>query len=185
MSHQRLVELALALSAVAIATTGCGSSKTGSTATATGSSATTTKTASALPQVATTPTQIASGAPLSHSRWIAAGDAICHSSQMKVARLSFHNKAQFLNELSRASLEYAAEAEELSKIVPPKVQAGDWERLVNDVHLFGEYVTSALATARANGGVVPPAVRTKTGELQGDMAIVGKRDGFKWCSRGV
>ena len=137
MSHQRLAEMALALSAVAIATTGCGSSKTGSKATTTASSATTTTTASALPQVATTPTHIASGAPLSHARWIAVGDAICHSSQMKVARLSFHNKAQFVNVLSQASLEYAAEAESLRKVVPPKAEAGDWERIVNDVHLFG------------------------------------------------
>jgi hypothetical protein len=37
--------------------------------------------------------------------------------------------------LPQAGILYAVEAENLSKLVPPKSMAHDWEQIINDIHV--------------------------------------------------
>lgn len=166
----------LALTVAALATSGCGSSKTESTAT-------TTTAASTNPATTTAPT-VATGTPLSRTRWIAAGDAICENVQNKLEALKSRTTAQLKRVLPQAAIYYAAEAESLSKLVPPKTMAHDWEQIINDVHLYGEYTSTAVQNINAHHETLTPSFRAKVASIQTNMITTAKRDGFKWCSIG-
>src|SRR5215831_13533699 len=126
MLHAQLA--AVALGATALAAAGCGSSKAGSAAT--------TAASTTAPVTSTNTAKLATSAPLSRARWIAGGDAICKQTLAKIETLGFYTPAQLARVLPRAVPYYAAEAEELAKLVPPKSKAHDWEQVVNDVHAF-------------------------------------------------
>jgi hypothetical protein len=177
MLHTQLA--ALALAAMATAASGCGSSKTGSatTAAATTTSAITSATA-------TQPTKIATGAPLPRAQWIAKGDAICQGVQTKLETVHGRTSAQFSRALPQAGIYYAAEAESLSKLVPPKSMAHDWEQIVNDVHVFGEYTNVVVQNIKEHRVAFPNSLRAKVARIQANMIATAKRDGFKWCSIG-
>jgi hypothetical protein len=172
MLHTQLA--ALALAAMATVASGCGSSKTGSATTAASTSPTTTA----------PPATVATGKPLSRARWIAAGDAICESTQTKVNALHGRTSAELLRDIPQAAVYYAAEAESMSKLVPPKSMAHDWETIVDDVHVYGEYTNTAIQNAKEHHGLLTAAFREKIAKLQASMIATAKRDGFKWCSIG-
>jgi hypothetical protein len=167
MLHTQLV--ALALVALATAASGCGSSKTGSTTTAASTS-----------PAPTTTVAVATGAPLSRARFIAAGDAICENVQLKLNALH----GQLLSSIPQAAVYYAAEAESMGKIVPPKSLANDWQQIIDDVHVYGEYASNAIQNAKEHHGTLSTAFRAKVAGIQANMIATAKRDGFKWCSVG-
>jgi hypothetical protein len=178
MLHTQLAALALAVAAVTAS--GCGSSKTGSTTTAAETTASTASTAS----VNTTPATIATGAPLSRARWIAEGDAICATTNDKFATLGARNNTQFLRALPQAAIYYTSESEDLSKLVAPKSMTHDWEQIVDDIHLTGEYANAVAQDIKANQQQSGVQLLRKAEELRKDTLHIAKRDGFKWCSLG-
>jgi hypothetical protein len=180
MSRKQLTAITLALTAIAAA--GCGSSKGGSTTTA---ASTTAATTSATTPIATPAVTVATGKPLSRAQWVAAGDAICHRLQNQLASVTSDTTTQFERALPQAVVFYAATAEDLSKLIPPKAAAHDWQAYVNDIHLFGEYTNLESRELKKGQKVMAPAVRAKVAQLQTDMISRAKRYGFKWCSIGA
>lgn len=176
MLHNQVVMLALAVAA--LVASGCGSSKGGSTTTAAQATASTAaSTTAAAPTVAT-------GAPLSRTQWIAAGDAICEGVQNKLNALKSRTTAQLERVLPQAAIVYASEAENMGKIVPPKTMARDWQQIIDDVHLYGEYTSVAVQNIKEHHQTFTPSFRAKVASIQTNMINTAKRDGFKWCSEG-
>jgi hypothetical protein len=165
----------LSLAVAALAASGCGSSKTESTTTAAAQA--TASTTAAAPTITT-------GAPLSHAQWIAAGDAICEGVQNKLNALKSRTTAQLERVLPQAAVYYAAEAESMVKIVPPKAMAHDWQQIIDDVHLYGEYTSVAVQNIKEHHETLTPSFRAKVASIQTSMITTAKRDGFKWCSEG-
>ena len=176
MLHTQLAALALAV--VAVTASGCGSSKSTTTTTAAQTAASTTATSS------TTPTTIATGTPLSRAQWITQGDAICESTEDKVNALAARTSAEVIDALPQAAIYYASEAESLGKITPPKSMTHDWEQIVNDIHLFGEYTNIVSQNIKQHHVAFSNELRAKIAKLQANMIGTAKRDGFKWCSIG-
>jgi hypothetical protein len=177
MLHSQLA--ALALAAAALAASGCGSSKAKQATTTAASTTASTTT----PATGTGSVTFATGKPLSHARWIAAGDAICERTQNKIETLAYHSTAQLVSHLPQAALYYLAEAEALAKLVPPPSKAHDWEQIVNDTLHFSEYANAAIPYIREHGKLSPATIQT-TAKIQRSMKSIGGRDGFKWCSQG-
>jgi hypothetical protein len=178
MSNTRLSVLAVGLAAAVVSA--CGSAKGGAARTA----ASSTGPAVSVPASTKTPVVSTAGAPLPHARWIAKGDAICERALAKVSTLTSRNAAQFIRALPQAAIYYSAEAESLGKLAPPRPRMHDWERIVRDLHLIGEYASAAGRDQRAPMTVMHD-VLSKTSPLQADMIATARRDGFKWCSRAV
>jgi hypothetical protein len=183
MLHTQLA--ALALAAAAVIASGCGSSKTESTTTA---ASTTTPTTTPSPATASTPTtstapvKIATGVALTHTQWIADGDAICVNTQAKLGTLGARTMAALVSELPQAATYEAVEAEELGKLVPPKSMAHDWETIVSGIHLYSEYTNQAaqyIKTTQKIGGTA----LAKADQLELQILETAKRDGFKRCSQ--
>jgi hypothetical protein len=176
MLHTQLAALALAVAAVTAS--GCGSSKTTTTTTAAQTTASTTTASS------TTPTPVASGAPLSRAQWIAQGDAICERTQDKINTLAARNSAEVIDALPQAAIYYTTEVEDLSKLTPPKSMAHDWEVIINNIHLFGEYTTIVSQNIKGHRVALPNALRAKVAKIQTNIITTAKRDGFKECAIG-
>jgi hypothetical protein len=176
MLHTQLAALALAV--LAASASGCGSSKAGSTTTPAQTTPATT--------VATTPTipTTANGAPLTRAQWIAAGDAICANTNDKFATLGAHNGTQFVRALPQAAIYYTSESEDLSKLVAPKSMAHDWEQIVEDIHLTGEYANAVAQDVKEKQEQSASQLLKKAEELRKDSLQIAKRDGFKWCALG-
>jgi hypothetical protein len=175
MLHTQVAMLALAVAA--LAASGCGSSKSGSATTAAQARTSTVSTTAAAPTLAT-------GAPLSRAQWIAAGDAICEGVQAKLNALKSRTTAQLERVLPQAAIYYAAEAESMGKVVPPKAMARDWQQIIDDVHLFGEYTSIAVQNINEHHEKFTPSFSAKVASIQTNMIATAKRDGFKWCSEG-
>lgn len=176
MLHTQLAALALAV--LAASASGCGSSKTGSATTTTAAQATPTT------PITTTPTKVAAGAPLARAQWIAAGDAICASTNDKFATLGAHNPGQFVGALPQAAIYYTSESEDLSKLVAPKSMARDWEEIVNDIHLTGEYADAVAQDVKEKQQQTASQMLKKAEALRKETLRIARRDGFKWCSLG-
>jgi hypothetical protein len=183
MIQTKSAAFALAFAAAALVASGCGSSKSGSTSAGTASTPASATTPSTTPTVDTAPAKLASGAPLARAQWIAAGDAICQSTHAKLATLIAHTAAETKRDLGQVAIYYVAEAESLGKLVPPKPLMHDWERIVDDIHLYGEYAGSAVQDAAANHGTIPASKLASSSKLQAEVIAIATRDGFKQCSR--
>jgi hypothetical protein len=177
MLHTQLAALALAASAVIAS--GCGSSKT-ETTTTTASATTASTAATTTPAVNTTPVKVTTGIPLSRTVWLSQGEAICASTAAKLATLSARTQAQLMRELPLAAAYDLVESEELSKLVPPKSMAHDWELIVTDLHLSSEYTNQAALYIKTTHNIDGPAY-TKASHFNHEVAIIAKRDGFKQC----
>lgn len=175
MLHTQVVMLVLVVAA--LTASGCGSSKTESTTTAAKTTASTVSTTTPTPTIVT-------GAPLSHAQWIAAGDAICENVQNKLNALKSRTTAQLERVLPQAAVYYAAEAESMSKLVPPKAMAHDWQQIIYDAHLYGEYTSVAVQNIKEHHATLSPSFRAKVASIQTNMITTAKHDGFKWCSEG-
>jgi hypothetical protein len=183
MLHTQLA--ALALAAAAVFASGCGSSKSESTttvsATTPSTAATTTTAAAAVPPVSTKAVKISTGTPLTHARWVAEGDAICASTDAKLASLGAHTESELASELPQAAVYYTVESEELAKLVPPKSMAHDWAQIVDNLHLFSVYTDQAAQYIKTAHKVESPAL-AKAVQTQKKVLITARHDGFKRCS---
>jgi hypothetical protein len=176
MVHARLTAALLAAATLAVA--GCGgSSKTQSTNTATTAAAT-----------ATTPTNgttiaVATGRPLTQATWIAKGDAICTSTNHKMAAISIVS----LRELARLEPQIAVystnEGEELGKLVPPSSAAHDWAHIVNNLRIYSEYTQKVGQEAQANHFSAAGANLKAARKVHLELQAIARRYGFKYCSK--
>jgi hypothetical protein len=179
MLHTQLAALALAVAALAVS--GCGSSKSKSTTSA--ASATTSATATAtVPPVSTTPVKVSTGVPLSQTRWIAEANAICQNTATKLVALDAHTQAQLANQLPLAASYYTIQAEELAKLVPPKSMANDWQKVIDDIHLFSEYADQAAQDIKTTHKVENPALAKAARSQRQAIAII-THDGLTHCAR--
>lgn len=178
MLHMYFVLLVFA---AALVVAGCGgSSKTDSTIAST---------ASATTPVATTPTTtttrvitVRSGTPLSHSKWVAKANAICHRTNLKLESSTIKSRAEATQLFAQAADYDHTEAIEMSKVVPPAAVAHDWSEIVAGIQKFGEYTAIAAEYARANNLGSAGSIVSKGKAIQEKETAIAKQDGIKECS---
>jgi hypothetical protein len=161
----------LTAATAAVVTSGCGSSKTGSAASI--AHATT-------PTTATVP--LAIGKPLTRAQLIAQGDAICASTNAKIKAISAKTNAEIINALPQAAIYYNAEAESLSKLVPPASISRDWSQIVNDIELTSRYTSGTARYAKENQKKTAARLYKEGLKLRERWLAIAKRDGLKVCS---
>ncbi|MGA9285379.1 MAG: hypothetical protein WBV85_08045 [Solirubrobacteraceae bacterium] len=164
---------------------GCGgSSKSGSTSTAaSATAATTATTATAPPSHAVATLKLSTGKPLTRAEWIAKGDAICARLKTKLAALTVVNEQEYAHVFPQVAVYDNAEAQELSKLVPPTSKAHDWEQILSTAQHYNEYVNKVAGYAEANDfKEAAPLIETAT-TIHQQMAAEAKQAGFKHCSQ--
>ncbi len=172
----RTVLAVSALAATALAAAGCGSSaKTEKTETTTAGNA-----ATATAQ--TTPIKVATGTPLPRAQFILAADAICQRAKAQFAALGARSTAQLERALPQAAVYFASESESLSKLTAPSSMSHDWEQIVSDLHLTGEYTAAVAQHLKAKENAAATQFYAKAERTRKAADQLARRDGFKQCS---
>jgi len=174
----------LALAAITVGAMGCGGSSkpvgsASSAATSASSPSGTTASVSTLPMPKLT---IATGAPLTRSRWIAKADRICAPVNRKVAGNSIVSAADYARLLPQFAAYYSKEAADLSRLVPPTAMAHDDEQIVDGLRLLSEYLIKSgerFAASDENGG---HQLFYAALIAQHQVVTIAKRDGFRQCT---
>lgn len=177
---------AFALAVTMLAVAGCG----GSSKTTSSSKPAKAPTSTAAATVSTTITPativtVASGKPLTRAQWIAKGDAICsHMNKQIDASPAVESITDYARVLPQVAVYNKAAAAELSKLVPPASKRSDWNRVVKDIQLVGEYAVRTGEYAQANNLTAFRSLLNKGQTFYTQAAAITKRDGFKKCSNG-
>jgi hypothetical protein len=176
MIHARLA--ATSIAAATLAAAGCGgSSDTKST------TAGTTTAATATTQPTTSTVAVATGKPLTRAAWIAKGDAICTSTNHKLATISIVS----IQELARLDPQIAIyvtnEAEELGKLVPPSSATHEWSQILADLHLFSEYTQKVAQEIQAKRYPAAGTNLKAASKVHLQLQAIARRFGFKYCSK--
>jgi hypothetical protein len=179
--------VAIALAGAALAVSGCGgSSKTGSSssvATTTTASASTTATTPAPNTTVTSTVTLASGKPLTHSVWIARGNAICAHATAQRGSTSIKGTQNYAGVLTQVALYDRTEAAELAKLVPPPSKAADWKRIVDGFQLWGDFTDKVVEYA-AIGNLKSARPLIAQGEKAHEKVMaIAARDGLARCAQ--
>jgi len=153
---------------------GCGSSKTESASNSA-------STAAKVPATANVP--IATGKPLTRAQLIAQGDAICASAKAKVKTLGGNSNAEVINLLPQAAIYYNAEAENLSKLVPPASLSRDWKKIVDDMESVSQYTNGTARYAKEKQEKTAARLYNQGLKVREHALAIAARDGFKDCSK--
>ncbi len=184
MLHLQLI--ALGLTAVALVVSGCGgSSKTDSSASvaaATTTATTAATTATTPPTITATKVTIAKGTPLTRTTLIAKGDTICAHTNKELSAISVTGEAAFKRVLPQVAIYTNDESNDLAKLVPPASLTSDWSKIINNIHLYSQYVDQIAGYARSNNyGSAGPLLATAE-EIRKKMRVTAEHVGFKHCS---
>lgn len=178
MLHAWFAAFSLAAT-TALAASGCGSSKPSPTSSA-ASATTATTTPSSVP---TTPVTLATGRPLTRAQLIARGDAICASAITKLTATTVRSTPEFARALPQAAIYLGAEAEGLSRLVPPASMTHDWTLIVNDIHFASQYVSRSAQYFKEKLERSAGQLYAKANLLNTQSKAIARRNGFKGCSR--
>jgi hypothetical protein len=178
---------ALALAAFALVVSGCGSSSKSSatTSAANTTTATTTSSTSAPTTTTTTPVvavKLATGKPLTHTQWLAKGDAICARLNNQLAASGVKSIRELGQVLPQAAAYEHAELAQLVKLVPPAADAKSWQEFLAETQRWAENSTKLGQSAQtAQFSLNEPLVGI-TRKLHEHLAHRAKHQGFKECS---
>jgi hypothetical protein len=157
----------------ALVMSSCGSSKTGSASNSA-------STAAKIPAAATVP--VATGKPLTRAQLIAQGDAICANAKAKIKTLVGNTKAEIINLLPQGAIYYNAEAENLSKLVPPASLSRDWKKIVDDIESVSQYTNGTARYAKEKQEKTAARFYKQSLKAREQALIIAAHDGFKNCS---
>ena len=173
---------ALTLAVTALAASGCGeSSKTTSNSSATTTATASTTGASGPTTPPATSVKVATGAPLSRARFIAAADAICAQTNTKLAAVTVITSKEFARQLPEVVIYDTTEISELSKLVPPPALAHDWETILTDFHGFTEDSNLVAQKLKAKDPKTVAPTVTAAQNLHRSLDAIAARDGFRHC----
>jgi ABC-type Fe3+-hydroxamate transport system substrate-binding protein len=190
MSHTQLA--ALALAAASLALCGCGGSSKTTVSTAASSAAATTATTTTIASTslpAATTVKVAVGAPLTRAQLLAKGDAICARINVQVDKVTTQassspnvSRQEFYEGIPKVARDYATEANELSKLVPPASLAHNWETILSDLHRYVQYEDLAAHEAEVKDAKAIVALIAPAEAIHAKLDAIAKRDGFRYCS---
>ena len=183
MLHMQLA--ALALAAITVTASGCGgSSKSGSTTTA----AATTIAQSPTTEQATTPAisngeiKVQSGKPLARATWTVKANEICRRTNVQLSSITLHTEKDFGRLLPQAAGYKRVEAIELSKLVPPKALASDWNQILTDMVKIGEFGARAAKYAQVGNWKEAKPILDSGNVIDEQMTALIKRAKLKVCA---
>lgn len=185
----RIQLAALAATALAapggLAAAGCGGSSKTAASTAAASSTTprTTTRADVIPPPTTDTIKLASGLPLTRSEWIARGNVICARTKTKLSAIGVVSTREYVRTFPQIAIYDHVEAHELSRLVPPRSKAHDWARIVNDLQLVGDSVSTIAAYLQAKNESAASSLFQTTERLRARLHTIVGREGFKECLR--
>lgn len=168
----RIRSIALALTAMAVATTGCGSSGKSSTSSP-GSSSSVEHAAGAT---------TSAGGPLSRSQLIAAGDSICYRLNAKRLSTRIGSPKDYAREIPPLAAYELDGAEEMAKLTPPPALARDWSQMVASARKIA-VITSRYRTLAQTLNPKARADDIALGYAEGRLMSVAKQAGFKDCAK--
>jgi hypothetical protein len=175
---------ALTLAVTTLAASGCGgSSKDTANPNATTGTTTAGATGASVSAPSSTAVKVATGNPLSRTRFIAAADAICAKTNTKLAAVTVITTREFARQLPQVVLYDATEINELSKLVPPTSLARDWSTMLNDFHQFTEYSRTVAKDVQAHNMKAVSPIIVSAQNLRQELNRVATRAGFKHCNR--
>jgi hypothetical protein len=179
---------ALTLAVVVLAVSGCGNSSKSATATPSSAAAATTPTSSATstptptPKTTLTAVKLATGRPLTHAELLARGDSICTRLNAQLAASSVTSVRQLGQVLPQAAAYERAEFAKLVRLVPPSVDAADWQKFLTETQQWAEDSTLLGQSARTAEFTLNEPLVGITRRLHEHLARRAKQEGFKECS---
>lgn len=126
--------------------------------------------------------KLAAGKPLTREQLIVRGDAICAHTLAQVKSNLAESRPEIAESLPRAAIYLSAEAENLSKLVPPASMSKDWSQIVDSISFAAEDVTRAAQYIKKNQDDAAGRLYTRASELNTQSKEVARKDGFKRCS---
>jgi hypothetical protein len=180
MPRTGLAVPALGLAAVALVASGCGGSSKKASTTAASTASTTATTPAVSPPAASI--KVASGRPLTQAGWIAKGDAICSRANEKLATSIITSISNAPRVFRQISVYMQIEAQELSKLVPPKPATHDWAQIVNGLQLDSRYQNTMAGYAQEKKFTFANPLVERSANLHKHVAELAGRHGFKECS---
>lgn len=165
----------------ALTAAGCGSSSKTTAPNSAAATPTSTATAQTKPAVSEE-IKVSTGKPLTTTTWIAKGDAICSRANAKLSSTTARTQQDYARLLPQAAGYERAEATELSKLVPPRGKAADWQQMLTDLTKFSEFSLKAGEYAQVNNFHAALPIATAGNKAQLELITIAKNDGFKVCS---
>jgi hypothetical protein len=181
MLHPHLIMLALA--AIALSAPGCGGSshsQSAATAASTTSAATTTTTV-ATPPPPTATVKLASGRPLARAEWIARGEAICTRTNTQLSATT-GGEREYPRVMPQLAVYEWTEAQELSKLVPPRAKTHDWAQIVKNLQLDGDYLNTLASYFQTKNKRAGYKLLETAERLHEHLNAIARRDGFSECT---
>lgn len=125
----------------------------------------------------------ASGKPLTRAALFARADAICAETNTRLAAVSTNSQQELARVLPQVAVYDTAESLALRKLVPPASFASQWERILADSQLYGEYVGRVAHYAEAHDFKSAGALIGAASEVQTQLIAAAGRAGLKQCSQ--